>query len=548
MAKTGTEAAGWDSTEVLANYEKRFTDMDAERSKRRSEWEMCDDQYEAAVSIANDGRLISNSPVEQSLIEMEIGRTAGRPTFDVVPDPYDSTPEQAETAKYVLDSFLDREGFVTQLRQRSVDKAKYGTAISYNGIRFDVVKREIRVDPETVEEDVGNGVFDTRNLTEVSKEKWFFTPINVPIRHFWIDDGAFNQPDFLVAVDCIMRESLSLDAFKSRFRTVKAFDQDVVENATLLQDVYPEYGVSDYRGKVIVDYYFNRITQEYSLIVNKNQVMYSGKMPYKHDRLPFSVAQHYPNNTCIYGYGICRKVRFDKAYKNNLQQALLDGARMSSSKIIGVGSSGEFIDGDLFAAPGAISIARFSNGVQDIAPIDTNVNINGLSGALSYINEEIRVNTGIDLRAPFEPPAPTLGQTEIIEENKAVRQKAIDEARDIALDDMLTQTLSNIAQFAPVLLRREIKKKGKDGELDTVIYKRPTIQLRNVKIEKRKNEIIIEEDYGSYGFLELKPETMTGDMLVRIITPTTYNRILSVIEKNKYKELVGNYVELAQVL
>lgn len=63
------------------------------------------------------------------------------------------------------------------------------------------------------------------------------------------------------------------------------------------------------------------------------------------------------------------------------------------------------------------------------------------------------------MNAPFAEQAPTLGQTEILEENKALRQKSKDQLRDMRLDDALTKTLCNIKQFAHILLAetKEIK-------------------------------------------------------------------------------------------
>jgi hypothetical protein len=71
----------------------------------------------------------------------------------------------------------------------------------------------------------------------------------------------------------------------------------------------------------------------------------------------------------------------------------------------------------------------------------------------------VRTDTGIDMNAPFEAPAEQLGTVEIIEQNKAIRYKTPDEARDHALDAVFEMTLSNIEQFAPTLLKRTIKVK-----------------------------------------------------------------------------------------
>lgn len=68
--------------------------------------------------------------------------------------------------------------------------------------------------------------------------------------------------------------------------------------------------------------------------------------------------------------------------------------------------------------------------------------------------DEIRMNTGMDMRAPFEAPAQQLGTVEIMEENKAIRYKAVDESRDLAIDRAFTHALNNICKYAPALLRK----------------------------------------------------------------------------------------------
>jgi hypothetical protein len=41
-----------------------------------------------------------------------------------------------------------------------------------------------------------------------------------------------------------------------------------------------------------------------------------------------------------------------------------------------------------------------------------------------------------------------------MEENKAIRQKAVSISRDLCLDNVITRAYENIQQFAPVLLRK----------------------------------------------------------------------------------------------
>lgn len=66
--------------------------------------------------------------------------------------------------------------------------------------------------------------------------------------------------------------------------------------------------------------------------------------------------------------------------------------------------------------------------------------------------------------AQVESQAPTLGQEELIEANKSVRNSSVDENYNIGLDEALTMMLDRIKQFAPALLKEEIKEEIKDSE------------------------------------------------------------------------------------
>jgi hypothetical protein len=47
-----------------------------------------------------------------------------------------------------------------------------------------------------------------------------------------------------------------------------------------------------------------------------------------------------------------------------------------------------------------------------------------------------------------------VGIVEIMEENKAIRHKSVDENWDMFLDRSLTMMMSNIAQFVPALMSK----------------------------------------------------------------------------------------------
>jgi len=60
------------------------------------------------------------------------------PVFDVKPDGYRVDVQKLETARYILDFFLDKESFHKEYRNWRMDKAKYGTSVFYTGIRLEI--------------------------------------------------------------------------------------------------------------------------------------------------------------------------------------------------------------------------------------------------------------------------------------------------------------------------------------------------------------------------------------------------------------------------
>jgi hypothetical protein len=89
---------------------------------------------------------------------------------------------------------------------------------------------------------------------------------------------------------------------------------------------------------MILYHYYNRTTKDYIIVINRQEVLYEGKIVYKNGKLPFDMCQHYPDSGCLYGIGISQRVRLWKAYKNNIAQSALRSTRLSSGKMIALGN------------------------------------------------------------------------------------------------------------------------------------------------------------------------------------------------------------------
>lgn len=513
---------------------KRFDDMKSARQQFDTEWDLCDEQYDAPVLWdANKNEYVLNSRMEQNFTEMYVGRTSDSLIYDVTPDTYDVSQEQLERNRYILDYYLDKECFYDEYSYWRQSKARYGTWLFKCTLRNDF-ERKYELAKQTIDWERGDGIYSQNKLQETSVEKWFFTPQNMKIRHLFIDDRILNQPKFELAEDCVEIEVYTEDYFKELYSMIPGVDKSQVASVKAIMNEDAAYGLNNITGHVIVYRYYNRVTKELRIFANREHELLDMKMLYKFSWLPFAIAQHYPDDQCLYGIGVCKKLRSEKVHENNLSNYMMNAAKLSSMKVFRGTNNTSFVEWYPQLYPGEVNLLNFTSSVEQVSEVDMRVDMNGIMAWLDYINERKRENTNDDLKSPFEASDATLWQTEIKEQNKSIRYQAVDEKMYFALDRALTMTLSNIQQFAPIVLATYENVKGKK-----IRKKRPQIQLKNVKINRRNNTI--EEDYGNYGMLELSPETIGWESLVRIITPSTYNRVQKTIEKNKAKELLESY-------
>ena len=72
-----------------------------------------------------------------------------------------------------------------------------------------------------------------------TKESRCFTPKNVPIRNFWVDEKSLYQPCFEYARDCIMQEEASLEEVHLRWGENKFFKH--IKDNTPIGNSDPSY-------------------------------------------------------------------------------------------------------------------------------------------------------------------------------------------------------------------------------------------------------------------------------------------------------------------
>lgn len=528
--------------DTLSHIKQRLTAMQSARSEFETEWDLCDLQFKAeSYEDPVTGRFMYNDDMEQSLIEMEVGRTAWEIIFDVKPSSYDTDIEKLEASKHILRAFLEKENAYREIRTFKQDKARYGTGIFFTWIRYDTYYIA-KAEDQTVKD--GMWWFYTKKFKrKIKVDERMFTPTNIPIRSVYLDDRFIrqNNPDKLE--DCILKETVTYETLEQRYKGKSNFSQDWI-GTSWTSDNSPAYWVQpqDQNKLFQLYHYYNRKTRMYAIMIDERFVLYEGEMQYIRSALPIRIAQHYPNSACVYGVSIPQKVRSYKAVKINMMQSIIDWARLGSGKLLATSNWSEFLD-NIYVPSGWIWMAELSMSVDNIKEIDTRVDMNWPISAIDLIDKWLRESTGLDIGAPFETKDETLGQTEIREQNKVTRHKAMDEIYNQCLDLALTDTLENISQFAPTLLRttKDIKMAGKDV---TTNVERPTIKIENVKIEKKRGQTVIEEDFGSYWYLKLEPTTLPWDCMVHVTTPYTNNIVKDQIDKAKSTELITNIVSL----
>lgn len=528
------------------HFKTRLADMRSARGIFERQWTLNQDQTDAR-SYEDGEKFYPNTKLEQAIIEMRLWGRSGDITIDVEPDQYNPNIQDAEIAKHFLYKFMHEEEWHKELRQRRHDKAIYWTGIFWCGISHriscEVKRNEVNIKPQ-----IGNWYFDKKSKKKVYKEHWYFMPKNLSVYSFFIDDNAVNQPDPCKAVDCIMLIHGSKEDVKNRRENIPGVDMAVLDALVDVSESDPEYGEGSPKGQVTEYWYFNRLTKDWWVYLNEKDLLYATEYEYECEGLPFVITQHHPRNNKVYGMGEPEVIAALKAAKNANWQAIIEGVMMSSGKLLLSGNSGDFVDSTdnaIRVYSWEVSIKEVTNSVEQYKEVDTSIDLNPAVSLNDLIDKEVMAATGININAPFDVVEEKLWQTEIREENKAIRLKAIDELEDFGIGEAMTIALGNLIKFAPVLKRgrKEISVNGTITEVSEP-YK---IHIPNVSVKKKKGQIYIEEDLGKYGELEFTDDLIEGKLKVRVITPSTANSQLTVLEKNKVNEMVQIIMSMSQI-
>lgn len=186
-----------------------------------------------------------------------------------------------------------------------------------------------------------------------------------------------------------------------------------------------------------------------------------------------------------------------------------------------------------------LNIWRSTGGIEQIQQVQTNINLGYYTAVLDKLDRQSAVDSGVNPLEQFDPGSDKVGIVEIMEANKSVRNRSVDENYNIFLDDIFTQMLSRVKQFGPSLLSEKIM--GEDGKVMKYIF--PQIRIDNYDVEKKGKNQTFTEAMGKYGYFELKPGVIQG-IGCKVVTPST-NSVLPILERQKVNEYMTNMSSLA---
>lgn len=476
-----------------------------------------------------------NISIEKVLEDINDGKYSKMPQWDVTGAQWDQTVEEVMPVDFAMKDFLDREKFYRENRAAVRDRWHYGSMTMFTGVRETSF---MRFEPK----EVFDGIYSD-DLKEIKRVEYKFCPENRPIYTSRWDDQCMNQWDSYKAEDCIIEDNITIEAAKERFNLVDGFDVNEIRAYAPWDQPYGK--PNNYPNQCIISYYYNKITSEWDIILNKTQLIHSGRY-YHMGNLPLRIAQHYSTNNSIYGEGIPKRVRAMRAYKKSVLQDILDASKMSAGINLLVP------DGTEVSAKVGSGINLWNTtgagGMPTAVPIQTRVS--DMAAVLTIIDDMINIEAGENMRAPYSSPKTTLGEIEIMEEKQQTRDRAKDMNLSVFYDDVLTDTAVNLTKYAVNLVKTgwEMRKVG-DKTVEMEYFPDLSIKVDNHVVERRKDweekeTIYFKEDFGHKWHFSLKDCTFRGEFLVRVNTPGT--KFSTSVQKNSFTQAIANLNVMVQ--
>jgi len=527
----------WGDNEWLSYFKDRFMAMKSKREPFEKRFNDIEKQETLISFYDNLWNLQIRVPLEKNLIENYLWRTNWKVNFQIIPD-WQTDIEELQPSIYALNFFLDwnwKETFWMENKEFRHQKRIYGTWIWYTWIRSYKDYRYNLKEWAVIESEID--IQNKENFDEIENETRFFFPKNLHIKDFYVDDRALWQTDIQKASDCIYKEKLTYLEFDIRYWNNKNIINRNSITSGIDESPKNQNDQSVEQDEIILYHYFHKIKKIYLIISDKDVLIYRWLYLYNDWKLPFEVVQHYPVFNCMYWDWIPTRIQYLKAFKSEILQDILIGARMWNRINIINGNDDE-IRGEWDVWGRGLNVWTTTWWAENVKEIKTQINLAYYSNVLQIIDDLVVQDTWDNPRAVLESGEKTLWQTEILETNRAIRQSAVDENYNIWLDNILTMMLSRIKQFASSLLSEKVI----DSEWKIIKQTFPKIRIDWYEVKKEDWKTVYVENLGKYGYFELKPWVVQG-LGVKVVTSST-NPIMQVIERDKIDKKIENIIKL----
>lgn len=522
----------------LKMYTSRWKAMKDARQPFDMKWNNIDVTMLKKSTIDSYGNYMISLKEEKNVMEMSAGREGTnlnytlRPTW--VPD-----SDEIVVAKMLLDYNIYAWDFHYEWMRGLSERRRYGTCFFYTGI-WEKIKKTYEPDEE---EDI-NGIYDMWYKEHIEIQN-VLTPKFIPIRNVWVDDRAIYS-GLRYATDCIIQETATYEEVVKRwgdnpkFKNISKLKTKKVVNQN---EAYPVvidwFWGSNEEKPIIIHKYYNKDTGDVAIIGNYEVLLYRGKMVLWGWELPIASAQYFFDDTCIYGMGIPEKIQPMAIYKEEIVQNLLDNSRMSGSPLLFMANRGD-VDGTQSISTNKINKISFTGGISDVQMSQVQSNVGNYQAVINFIDSQITMDSGENLRSTYEPVAAQLGTVEIIENNRNTRLGSLEDSKNRLLSDCLNAAMDNIIQFGWKLM----------SKTETVNWKKkttnPIIVVPDKKITQQGNKIEQVEDLWEYGYFEFKKDMVKQRYRV-IVQTVSNNAVWKMVEKNNLTQYINNKVALWQL-
>jgi hypothetical protein len=163
---------------------------------------------------------------------------------------------------------------------------------------------------------------------------------NCDLRYFYADDRV---EDFEDAIDCVYIQYLTPD-FVENLKYNGMYKNIDKMTTTYKKDIVYRTNEETYDRGDIVEFmhYWNKESDEYIVIMNRQVIVRQHPNPYAHKQLPFTMRQYSYNPNSLYGRGLPEILTNFKSEINNLKEMIMDAIRRSNNSVFAIGGDLSF--------------------------------------------------------------------------------------------------------------------------------------------------------------------------------------------------------------